>query len=1418
MQSEKEILSFLDLLDLDEEIIDERAKNIMEKKNFTNKHLSNYINLLQYKQLINKRENSECENEEEYNFVVKLISNMNQDNVDYICRIIQLVLLLHPSSIVSKSEHFIQQILFDVYLPSPRETLVDTEIQKLTSTLLQLKIINSILTAVTLSSNRLSLLFVDIPLECIIFSKDEKLQAYFLTHTVPQLFDAVTGYNILDRIWNVLKENKENAGETALQVLCCLSNYYLPVVESGSVAIESEVISHTEFWEFVIFGMLNKDYDNTLRKKSIYLAKRAVDCVVNSNKNIEIMSGSICFFWDIDHKKILKKTWDNYFILLDSLEEKQGNIVLPSLKLFDSIIGLGCCWMNCAFLIGLYHDNAQVRYQCLKYRLQIGISSEFEAAMVLEAINDINIFENSFECQNLRNKLKYVMMDLGSLMNILKCAPSIKWSPVPLFHLTTTLSDIDVEKLLVNINPLVMMDLVCDMLKIPCNNIVIRKAIQVNISHFVGRNCKKLPWKEYMNLYFHLQLDVQRNCYNPCNEFIKENLVVPDLQEFLKFLPSSHNNIDFALLYFEGHDDSDFIIFLNNMVNNIQNINSRQYSNKNECLDEAIFIVQLYKRVIQNRRGIFDKLNTSVATALQTILEYVSSLLTNDINFDIEKIILLFDGLDYMNSNLSPHDNQYLVQLYKSAILLLNGNDTDLEKRVLSMFVCNTCLKAPVLLRCYRTEILDLHTFINIMKTIKFNEIINKGNSGRLRNAFYEKSCEIVFLLTRYFQGIVKNDIVTYVYNILDCGGYGCLKWILRIINKIFPSIIKNENIVFDVTDFLNLVWKEIEELKSNSQYNVCIQEFVVLITQDSLLKLPEYYNMVISYTKKILDYAAIKSTPLYYLVKRMNEINISLYSHMTYVLCDILLYTFIPRKDHRIAEILSCDILGSRKYSIKHEGSYFNCNIKVLAVSILSKILDPVILNTLTELMIEKLEELFQNKKRYYANSLHERTLEAAIQNLLFIFFKCRKINLDSILMWVMDFLGKIPHQPYIRTYFEWYIALNYYYKGDVINEKMISEFKENNLPLQSQFTILYWITTHKIKLKICQQEEFEYVMDFLLSNIMGPTYSTRMYAQYFSSRIYEANTLTSTNPLDSDKYAYTFNIINKSLDEALQLKDKSFVKLTKDYYIHIFDIVEDLTPFAIYWGLPQLCEGFNDTIDTEFLEKYLEVINESVVGEPDKFFDEWINGHKDKWNTMRINLPPQSKRDSCEFLEESGTIQKKYVPWKNMSDIDVYNIEKRKDKSNLILVASLIDKLPNLGGMARTSEVFGVQTYVVDSLRHLQDKQFQGLSVSAERWINVEEVRPGQALREYLLNKKTEGYTVVAAEQTSNSTMIQKFKFPKKTLLLLGHEKEGIPCDLLPLMDNCVEVPQQGVIRSLNVHVTAAIFIWEYARQNIL
>jgi tRNA G18 (ribose-2'-O)-methylase SpoU len=49
-------------------------------------------------------------------------------------------------------------------------------------------------------------------------------------------------------------------------------------------------------------------------------------------------------------------------------------------------------------------------------------------------------------------------------------------------------------------------------------------------------------------------------------------------------------------------------------------------------------------------------------------------------------------------------------------------------------------------------------------------------------------------------------------------------------------------------------------------------------------------------------------------------------------------------------------------------------------------------------------------------------------------------------------------------------------------------------------------------------------------------------------------------------------------------------------------------------------------------------------------------------------------------------------------------------------------------------------------------------------------------------------------------------------------SNEKEGIPVELISLLDVCVEIPQQGVVRSLNVHVSGAILIWEYRRQQLM
>ena len=113
--------------------------------------------------------------------------------------------------------------------------------------------------------------------------------------------------------------------------------------------------------------------------------------------------------------------------------------------------------------------------------------------------------------------------------------------------------------------------------------------------------------------------------------------------------------------------------------------------------------------------------------------------------------------------------------------------------------------------------------------------------------------------------------------------------------------------------------------------------------------------------------------------------------------------------------------------------------------------------------------------------------------------------------------------------------------------------------------------------------------------------------------------------------------------------------------------------------------------------------------------------------------------------------------------------------------------------------------------------DDLFKSIAVTAEQWVPIREVPP-QFMAVYLHQKKLEGYMLVGLEQTTNSTQLQAFNFPPKVVLVPGDEKRGIPTNILRMLDFCVEIPQFGLVRSLNVHVSSAIVLWEYTRQSLM
>lgn len=143
-------------------------------------------------------------------------------------------------------------------------------------------------------------------------------------------------------------------------------------------------------------------------------------------------------------------------------------------------------------------------------------------------------------------------------------------------------------------------------------------------------------------------------------------------------------------------------------------------------------------------------------------------------------------------------------------------------------------------------------------------------------------------------------------------------------------------------------------------------------------------------------------------------------------------------------------------------------------------------------------------------------------------------------------------------------------------------------------------------------------------------------------------------------------------------------------------------------------------------------------------------------------------------------------------------------------------------MGSLLRTAEGLGVEhvyltgytPYPVaggDSrLPHISaklTKQIQKTALGAETllgWSHEEECIP-------LLDKlQTEGYQVVALEQTAESITLPDFVPTEKIALLLGREVEGIAPELLAHCNATVEIPMFGQKESFNVVQAAAMALY--------
>ena len=142
------------------------------------------------------------------------------------------------------------------------------------------------------------------------------------------------------------------------------------------------------------------------------------------------------------------------------------------------------------------------------------------------------------------------------------------------------------------------------------------------------------------------------------------------------------------------------------------------------------------------------------------------------------------------------------------------------------------------------------------------------------------------------------------------------------------------------------------------------------------------------------------------------------------------------------------------------------------------------------------------------------------------------------------------------------------------------------------------------------------------------------------------------------------------------------------------------------------------------------------------------------------------------------------------------------------LVLACPPLRSNVNLSRIVRTAGCCGLQKLIVCGNPRIDPK-------IARDSLEQVEIEVRRSLLPVLKRLKSDSFRIVGLEQTSNSISLHNFVFSRRTVLVVGNEREGLSDSILRLLDDVVEIPVFGRPNSYNVASATAMALYEYCRQ---
>lgn len=152
------------------------------------------------------------------------------------------------------------------------------------------------------------------------------------------------------------------------------------------------------------------------------------------------------------------------------------------------------------------------------------------------------------------------------------------------------------------------------------------------------------------------------------------------------------------------------------------------------------------------------------------------------------------------------------------------------------------------------------------------------------------------------------------------------------------------------------------------------------------------------------------------------------------------------------------------------------------------------------------------------------------------------------------------------------------------------------------------------------------------------------------------------------------------------------------------------------------------------------------------------------------------------------------------------------------IVLVLDNIRSAHNVGSAFRTADCFKADKVVLCGICATPPSaEIHKSALGAEDSVPWEYAQDTLAA---LLALKAQGYTIVSAEQTTESVKLDAFvpEAGRKYAVVFGNEVDGVSQEAVDASDFSLEIPQYGTKHSFNVSVSIGIILWHLHSANNL